>query len=59
MVAHGRDGWELEDYDWDPATGLATLTYERVRKDTGEVQTKQLTKYQPTDPKHAGWNTRS
>lgn len=46
MVAHGRDGWILDDYDWNPETGVATLIYERVRKDTGEVQTKTVTKVQ-------------
>lgn len=55
MVAHGRDGWILDDYDWDPETGVATLTYERVRKDTGEIQTKTIMKAQPALLTHAGW----
>ena len=55
MVAHGRDGWELADYDWDPETGVGRLTYERLDADTGEVQEKVVMKNQPTDPKHAGW----
>ncbi len=57
MVAHGRDGWELADYDWDPETGLAKLTYERLRKDTAEIQEKVVVRAQPADPKHAGWHT--
>lgn len=55
MVTHGRDGWELADYDWDPATGIATLTYERLRKDTLEIHEKVVTKMQPAGPGHAGW----
>ncbi len=55
MVVHGRGGWELADYDWDPATGLATLTYERLRTDTLETQTKVVTKAQPSAPTHQGW----
>ncbi len=55
MVKHGRDGWELADYDWDPETGLAKLTYERVRVDTGEIQEKIVTKVQPAAPSHVGW----
>lgn len=41
-MRHGRDGWVLEEYDYDERTGDETLVYERVRKDTGEVQTKAL-----------------
>ncbi len=55
MVVHGRGGWELADYDWDPATGLATLTYERLRTDTLETQTKVVVKAQPAAPNHTGW----
>lgn len=50
-----KRGWELVDYDWDPETGIATLTYERIREDTGETQTKTETKAQPYEPKHVGW----
>jgi hypothetical protein len=56
VVAHGRGGWVLEDYDWDPVTGIAKLTYERVRVDTGEPQVKVLMKAQPASSAHAGWN---
>ena len=58
MVAHGKDGWELEDYDWSEVTGVGTYTYSRVRKDTGEEQLKVIEKQQPTCRKHAGWRTR-
>ncbi len=47
MVAHGKDGWTLEEYDWDPATRIGTFTYSRVRVDTGTEQYKTVTKYQP------------
>ncbi len=55
MVTHGRDGWELADYDWDPETGLATLVYERLRVDTGAIQEKVVMKAHPARPGHAGW----
>lgn len=55
MVKHGRNGWQLADYDWSFETGVATLTYERVRPDTEEVVTKVITKAQPAGPQHAGW----
>jgi hypothetical protein len=41
-------GWQLADYDWDPETGLAQLIYERVRDDTGEIQTRKTIKEQKT-----------
>lgn len=47
--------WTLEEYDWDPETGIGTYTYERVREDTGEIQTRTTTKQQPAAPNHAGW----
>lgn len=47
--------WSLEDYDWDPETGVATLIYERVREDTGETVTRIETRNHPTSPKHVGW----
>ncbi len=56
---HGRDGWELENYDWDPDTGLATLTYERLCPDTKAHQEQVIVKPQPTEPRHVGWYTRS
>ena len=56
MVKHGRNGWELVDYDWDPATGLAKLTYERLRTDTEEIQEKVIEVRQP-GPAHAGRKT--
>jgi hypothetical protein len=57
VVTHGRDGWELADYDWDPETGVGSLTYERLRKDTGELESKVVVKAQPAAPNHAGWYT--
>lgn len=62
--AHKRDGWALVDYDWDPNTGLAQLTYERTpgertpdRRATGrgDPETMRVLLPQPTSPKHAGW----
>jgi hypothetical protein len=50
---HGRDGWELADYDWDPETGLARLTYERPA--TGQVY--ERVELQPATPDHQGWAT--
>lgn len=55
MVARG---WELVEYDWDPETGLATITYERIRIDTEEVQIKKVVKAQPALPTHTGWYMR-
>jgi hypothetical protein len=49
--------WELADYDWCEDTGVATLTYERTREDTGEIQTKVVKKEQPSRPGHVGWRT--
>lgn len=46
----GGNVWSLEEYDWDPATGVATLTYEK--RETGEraVHTKfQRTWYLPPE----------
>jgi hypothetical protein len=57
VVTHGRDGWELADYEWDPETGVGKFTYERTRADTGEVVERVETRMQPADPKHAGWYT--
>lgn len=42
--------WELVDYSWDLNTGVATLTYERERRDTGETETKIVKR---ADPKPA------
>lgn len=58
-MMHGRDGWKLEIFDWDPDTGLATLTYERRNPATGELETVSVQDTQPTETHHAGWNSRS
>jgi hypothetical protein len=53
----GLGGWMLSEYDWDPQTGIAKLTYERPQGDTGtELRTEVKT--QPYHPKHAGWPRR-
>ncbi len=55
MVTHGRDGWELADYDWDPETGLAKLTYERPIPGTERVEEHVIVKEHPCNPKQQGW----
>ncbi len=52
-MEHGRDGWELADYDWCPETGVATLTYEHPKRREQFVEKRA----QPAEPKHAGWYT--
>lgn len=54
-ILHGRNGWQLVDYDWNESTGVATLTYEREREDFDAIETKVVTKLQPALPNHIGW----
>ena len=51
--------WMLEEYDWDPETGLATFVYERRSPTTREIEQMVTVRAQPYDPKHEGWNTQS
>lgn len=55
MVVHGRDGWELVEYEWDEDDGVGRLTYERVRTDTGEIQSFTRSVAQPSRRGHDGW----
>lgn len=64
--AHKRDGWKLVDYDWDPISGLAQITYERPAGervpdrravDRGDPETMRVVVPQPASPKHAGWSS--
>lgn len=54
---HGRDGWVLEEFDWDPDTGKAVFRYERIEPVTRELEETIYESLQPTDPKHDGWYT--
>lgn len=45
----GVDGQELEDYEWDPATGLGWFTYYCARTRTQSV----IARPQPYYPEHA------
>lgn len=51
QLAHGEDGWVLEDMDWDPETGISRFEYSnRQRHGTWVVH-----RAQPTTPEHVGW----
>lgn len=63
---HGVDGWKLADYDWDPETGLARITYERApgrtpdRRSTVDRAGRETIRMyvpQPASSRHAGWKT--
>lgn len=64
---HGIDGWKMADFDWDPTTGLAKITYEREpgertpdrRASLGRngLETISVQVPQPTSPRHAGWSS--
>jgi hypothetical protein len=54
VVADGVNGWSLEDYTWDPKTGVGTYTYER-REDDGSTTIFATKKAQPYHPSHTGW----
>lgn len=54
MVVHGRDGWELAEFDWDEKTGLGTFTYERPKTQ----ETTVIVRAQPHATTHTGWYTR-
>lgn len=56
--------WELVDYEWDPLTGLATITRERVAG-TREPDRRRAPRLiervthiapQPACPDHTGWS---
>lgn len=53
--AHGRDGWKLEDFDWDPETGLAKCTYER-RLAGAKAETMTTFEPQPSSSRHVNWS---
>jgi len=48
---HGVDGWELEDYEWDVASGLARCDY--IQPSTFAHET--IVRAQPTRPGHIRW----
>lgn len=52
---HGRDGWVLEEYDWNPDTGIASLIYERLHPATKAHEYMRLESPQPATPNHVGW----
>jgi hypothetical protein len=67
-IRHGRDGWSLAEYDWDPRTGTARVTYERplgfnVVEDDGEGGVMSVPAVdvaygiirQPARRGHSGW----
>ena len=45
---HGKQGWDLIEYDWDDATGIATGIYENVDLE----QTATKTFFHPCRPEH-------
>ncbi len=54
MITHQSDSWQLEDMDWDPATGLSTFQYSRrLPGSLGEIQT--VVRLQPYQEDHVGW----
>jgi len=67
-LVHGHDGWTLDDYEWDPLTGIGSFVYERepgkrvpdrrVAGDRADVERILLQRPQPSNPRHAGWNAR-
>lgn len=52
---HGENGWILEDMDWDPESGVATLEYSRYVPGVKEPEVVFITKQQPMLPTHEGW----
>lgn len=55
MVAHGVDGWQLEEMDWDPNTGLSRFDYSRQVPKALEERCAEI-RMQPTVPEHLGWS---
>ena len=51
-VAHGVDGWELEDYTWGE-NGVGTYWYSRTVR--GVLEETSVVKNQPYLPGHPGW----
>lgn len=39
MIEHGKDGWQLEDYAWNPETHIGRFEYQRTNEETKEVET--------------------
>jgi hypothetical protein len=54
VVADGINGWSLEDYTWDPKTGVGRYQYERKLAD-GTIEGHIIGKAQPYHPSHTGW----
>lgn len=52
---HGENGWTLEDYDWDPESGVATMEYSRQTPGEKEPETRVITVNHPAQPNHEGW----
>jgi hypothetical protein len=53
MVCDNQDGWQLDEMDWDPETGLSTFQYIKM---TGKiVERKTEVRQQPYSPDHLGW----
>ena len=55
-VKHGVSGLVLEDYEWSPETGSATLLYSHEHDEDKIVATLHLA--QPWLPNHGGWSER-
>jgi hypothetical protein len=51
----GPGGWMLADYEWDPETGEAKLTYERTNLVTGAREERYALRKQPHARHHTGW----
>lgn len=53
--------YELDDYEWDPDTGVAVCTYERITEPCGSPDDASdrshvtVTRSQPSGRWHAGW----
>ncbi len=50
-IRHGKDGWILEDMDWEPATGLATFEYSNRHTGTTIFRVRP----QPHQDGHVEW----
>lgn len=51
MVEHGKDGWVLEEMDWNEYTGLATFRYSHPGSRFSWFEYRP----QPTNESHKGW----
>lgn len=54
-VAHGQNGFELVEYDWNEETGEALITYERLNADTNTIEQRTMSREQPICRDHLGW----